>query len=166
MKLTIIVAVAQNNVIGRGNSLPWHLSADMKRFKELTTGHTVLMGRNTYESIGRPLPNRRNVVLSRTLDHDAIEGCEVYSGLDEFLQKGCLADEHVYVIGGGHLYREVMNRKLAETLRLTYVHCSPFGDTFFPEIDEKEWKEVYREKHNANDKNDFDYDFVDYERRV
>lgn len=165
MKLSVIVAMAQNNVIGRENALPWHLSADMKRFREITTGHTIVMGRRTFESIGKPLPNRRNIILSNTLTNGDIEGCEIFHSLDEFMNSADnKSDEEAFIIGGGKLYKHVMDNRLADTLRVTLVHCSPYGDTFFPVIEEGEWKETCRESYKANEKNDFDFDFIDYVR--
>ena len=133
--LSIIVAVAENGVIGDKNTLLWHISEDLKHFKALTTGHPVLMGRKTYESIGRPLPNRTNVVIT----HQAIEipGCRVVHSLDEALALFG-PDEELFVIGGGEIYAQALPR--AERLYLTRVFHNYEGDTRFPAWDEDEWR--------------------------
>ncbi len=127
--MNIIVAVAENNVIGCHNKLIWHISEDLKRFKRLTTGHPIIMGRKTYDSIGRALPNRLNVVISRNADLK-IEGCEVVGSLDEALK--LTEGQDPFVIGGGEIYRQAL--PLATKLYLTKVYQSPEGDTHFPEI--------------------------------
>lgn len=160
MTLSIIVATSENNVIGNNNSLIWHLSADLKRFKKLTTGHTIIMGRKTFESIGRALPNRRNVVISRNPDFQAI-GCEVVKSIDEALR--CVEnEEEVFIIGGGTIYREMWDR--VDRLYITLVHAVVEGDTMIPAVDESRWKVVAREDFPAGEKDDYDYSFVDYHR--
>jgi len=161
MTLSIIVAIAKNNVIGKNNQLIWHLSADLKRFKSLTTGHTILMGRKTFESIGKALPNRRNIVISRSSNHDEIDGVEWADSIDKALEMSTL-DEEVYIIGGASIYKTMINK--ADKLYLTLVDVVPKGDVFFPEVDDS-WKELSREFHKADDKNEFDYLFVDYDRK-
>ncbi|HOI25968.1 MAG TPA: dihydrofolate reductase [Paludibacteraceae bacterium] len=163
MTLSIIVAIADNYAIGKDNQLMWHLSADMKHFKSITTGHAILMGRNTYDSIGRPLPNRRNIILSRTLAKDSVPGCEVIRDFSELEADETLQNEEVFVIGGGAVYRDLFSK--ADKLYITRVHTDKEGDVYFPEIDEKEWLQLSFESHQADEKNDYDYDFVDYERR-
>ena len=160
MVLSIIVAAAENNVIGRENGLVWRLSADLKRFKALTTGHTILMGRKTYESVGKALPNRRNIVISRNPVYKA-EGCEVVRGVEEALEltKG---EDEVFVTGGGTIYKELWDK--ADRLYLTVVHQECEGDTVIPPVDPKKWKEVLREEHQADEKNECDYTFINYER--
>ena len=160
MVLSIIVAAAENNVIGRDNGLVWRLSADLKRFKALTTGHTILMGRKTYESVGKALPNRRNIVISRNPDYRA-EGCEVVRGVEEALEltKG---EDEVFVTGGGTIYKELWDK--ADRLYLTVVHQECEGDTVIPPVDPGKWKEVSREEHQADEKNECDYTFINYER--
>lgn len=154
MKLAIIVAVARNRVIGKEGKLPWHISEDLKRFKRLTTGHTVLMGRKTYESIGRPLPNRRNVVISSVPQ----AGVETYRSVPEALE--ALKDqEKVFVIGGGQLYGCLLD--VADELYLTLVDSDVKGDTFFPPYEHLlgvRFREVAREEREG-------YAFVDYERK-
>ena len=163
MVISLIVAVADNGIIGKENGLPWHIGADLKRFKAITTGHTILMGKNTYLSIGRPLPNRRNVVLSSSLTADDVPGCEVLSGLDE-LENLQLADgEELFVIGGARVYAQLLPK--ADKLYLTRVHTQAEGDVKFPEIDWNEWQ-LCSETHGfADEKNDFDYSFQNYERK-
>lgn len=151
--ISIIVAVADNGVIGCANKLIWHLSDDLKRFKRLTTGHPVVMGRKTFDSIGRPLPNRVNIVISRDKSLD-IEDVVVVNSIDGAV--GLFgADEEIFIIGGGEIYRQSM--PLADKLYLTLVHQTPEGDTYFPEIDHGQWKEVFREVHQG-------YEFVDFIR--
>lgn len=158
MQLSIIVAAAENHVIGRDNALIWHLPADLKHFKVVTTGHTVIMGRKTFESIGRALPHRRNVVISRNSSFKA-EGCEVAVSIEQALD-WVAEEEEVFVIGGGRIYHELWNR--ACRLYLTRVHTEAEGDTFIPAIDEREWKLVSREDFKADEKNGFDYSFLEF----
>lgn len=161
MRYTIIVAVSDNGVIGKNNQLLWHLNGDMKRFKALTTGHTVVMGRNTFLSIGKALPNRRNVVLSSTMKKENFENVEVFPTIEAF-QDSIFDEEEVYVIGGGKVYRSFL--PLTDKVCMTRVHTVVEGDTTFPELDSAEWKTIATEKMTADEKNDFDYDFVDYIR--
>jgi dihydrofolate reductase len=142
VKLILIAALTRRRVIGKDGKLPWHLSDDLKRFKQLTTGHTVLMGRKTYESIGKPLPNRRNVVLSSR----PIPGAETYDSLERALD-AVATDTQVFVIGGGTLYAETI--EMADALRLTIVETDVDGDTFFPEYEKllgKRFKLAKREQ--------------------
>lgn len=159
MSIALIVAAAENNAIGKDNALLWHLSADLKRFKALTTGHPVIMGRKTFESIGKPLPNRRNIVISRSVP--AIEGCEVVASVDEALAL-VKSGEEAFIIGGGSIYKALWDR--ADRLYLTSVKTSLEGDTFIPEVKPDEWKEVKREDFGADEKNEFGYSFIDYVR--
>ena len=159
MAISLIVAAAENNAIGKDNALLWHLSADLKRFKALTTGHPVIMGRKTFESIGKPLPNRRNIVISHS--RSVIEGCEVVASVDDALAS-VEAGEEAFVIGGGSIYRALWH--VADRLYLTSVKTTLEGDTFIPEINPEEWKEVSREDFEADGKNEFGYSFIDYVR--
>lgn len=161
MVLSIIVASAENSVIGRNNALIWHISADLKHFKQLTTGHTIIMGRKTFESIGKALPNRRNIVISRNPGFKA-EGCEIVESIPMALEISKSEDE-VFIIGGGTIYHEMWDQ--ADRLYLTLVHTQVEGDTFIPAIDPEFWTEIRREDGKADDKNEFDYSFVDYERK-
>jgi dihydrofolate reductase len=137
--LSIIVAVAENNAIGRDNRLLWHISEDLKYFRQITSGHTVIMGRKTFESIGKPLPNRRNIVVSRTLAPQS--GITVAPSVTDALQLAA-TDTEAFVIGGGTIYRDTF--PLAQKLYITRVHEPYRGDTFFPAIDAAEWQETSR----------------------
>lgn len=159
--ISIIVACSENNVIGKDNGLIWRLSNDLKRFKALTTGHAIVMGRKTFESIGRPLPNRRNIILSKNLE--AMDGCEIMRSADEVLELAKSTDEELFIIGGGQVYEQFL--PFADKLYLTLVHTEAEGDTFFPALNRDEWTEVARESFKADEKNEFDYEFVDYLRR-
>lgn len=160
MEISIIVATSKNNVIGKEGGIPWHLSSDLKRFKALTTGHPIVMGRRTFESIGRPLPGRRNIVISNSVN--AIEGCDVIKSVDDLLNDKSL-DGMIFIIGGGEIYKQFL--PYAKKVYLTEVETEiADGDTFFPELNPMEWIEVGRESHEADEKNDFNYSFVDYER--
>lgn len=159
--ISIIVACSENNVIGKDNGLIWRLSNDLKRFKALTTGHAIVMGRKTFESIGRPLPNRRNIILSKNLE--SMEGCEIMRSTDEVLELAKSTDGELFIIGGGQVYEQLL--PFADKLYLTLVHTVAEGDTFFPALNRDEWTEVARESFKADEKNEFDYEFVDYLRR-
>lgn len=160
MTLTIICAVAENGAIGLRGGLLFHLSADLRRFKTLTTGHTVLMGRKTFESLPKgALPNRRNIVISRQENYTA-PGIEVFSSIEKAFQ-ACTENEEVFAIGGESIYKAALTR--ADRLCLTHIHATPEeADTFFPQWDRKEWTEVSREEHMADEKNVADFAFVDY----
>ncbi len=162
MNISIIVAVSENGVIGKDNQLLWHLSSDLKRFKALTTGHTIVMGRNTFLSIGKALPNRRNVVLSRSMKSGEVENVEVFDSLDAFVH-ALPVDEEVFVIGGGQIYRQFL--PFASKVYLTRVHVTIDGDTTFPELPASEWQEIAMEKMSSDEKNEYDYDFIDYCRK-
>ena len=167
--LSIIVAVAQNGAIGRNNELLWHISEDLKYFKSTTTGHPVIMGRKTYESIGRPLPGRRNIVLTRgameipPIKNPQTTSMEVVNSLDE-IYRIAQGDEEFFVMGGGMLYNETFGK--ADFLYLTRIYSeAENADTFFPEVDGKEW-EVVRESQLLHDEeNDIDFKFIVYKRR-
>lgn len=160
MRLSIIVAMSENRVIGRNNQLPWHLPADLKRFKQLTTGHAVVMGRKTFDSIGKPLPNRRNIVITRDKTFHA-EGIDVAHGLDEAIALVKDQDE-VFIAGGAEIFREAAGG--ADRMYITLVHAEVEGDVFFPEIDWSEWALIEDEKHEADQKNAFPMSFRRYER--
>ena len=164
--VAIIVAAAENGVIGRNNSLPWHLPGDLQYFKRVTMGKPVVMGRKTYESIGRPLPGRSNIVVTRNPDFCA-EGVRVAVSLDDALQIAediALIDgaDELLVIGGAEIYREAI--PLAVRLYVTEVHANVTGDAYLPEIDWKVWCEVDRERHIAQGDNPYDFSFVVYRR--
>ncbi|MFC5271932.1 dihydrofolate reductase [Adhaeribacter terreus] len=155
--IALVVAMAENNVIGKNNQLIWHLPADLKHFKNLTSGHPIIMGRKTYESIGKPLPNRTNIVITRQEDYKP-EGVLVAHSLSEGLMLAQQLDTNIFVIGGAEIYKQAMF--LADTIYLTEVHHEFEGDTFFPEIDTLLWVETEREEHKADEKNPYDYAFV------
>ena len=152
--------MSSNRVIGRSGTLPWHLPADLRFFKQTTMGHPVIMGRRTYDSVGRPLPGRTNIVISRdpALQRD---GVSVVGSLAEALQKAEDTDE-VFVVGGAEIYRQAL--PLATRIYLTLIHVELEGDTFFPELDETKWKLVSRDDHPADEKNRWDLSFLIYER--
>lgn len=151
MKLAIVVAVADQGAIGQGNDLLWRLPADLKRFKELTTGYTILMGRKTFDSLPKgALPNRRNVVISRQVKE--LPGAEVYPSVEEALQALDVLDEEVYIIGGGEIYRQLLPR--TERIYLTLVDASfPEADVFFPELNWEDWQVVSKTAYPADEKN-------------
>ena len=162
-KISIIVAVGENGAIGKDGKLPWHLPADMKFFKETTTGHSLIMGRLTYESLpGGALPNRRNIVLTSIPEGDVGKIYEV-SSLSEALSL-CQKEEKVFIIGGASVYRQALDLPEVTNIYLTRIHEEFAADTFFPEIDEKEWKLIECEEHKADDVNLYDYSFCQYER--
>ncbi len=160
MRIALIVAMAENRVIGRNNTLPWHLSADLKHFRKLTTGKPIIMGRRTHESIGRPLPERTNIVITRDR-HFRSAGCLVVHSVDEALQAAGDADE-VMVMGGAQLYEQMLER--ADRIYLTRVHAEVEGDTWFPALDDAQWCETACESFSADERNDHDYSFVVLDR--
>jgi dihydrofolate reductase len=161
MAINIVVAVAQNGVIGRDNQLIWHLPKDLRYFKNLTTGHAVVMGRKTYESIGRPLPNRVNIIISRDSDYQAI-GCQTASSLADGIAKARQTSEEVFVIGGAQIYKQAL--ALADRVYLTEVHGDFEGDTFFNALPKDQWKEISRETHQPDEKHMVGFSFVVLER--
>ncbi|MDQ2179881.1 dihydrofolate reductase [Marinifilum sp. D714] len=161
MNIAIIVAASRNNVIGKDNQLIWRLSADLKRFKALTTGHTIIMGRKTFDSIGKPLPNRTSVIITRQEDYKQ-EGCVVVHSLEEALD-AVKDQEKVFIIGGGTIYEQAIDK--ADELYLTLVHKEFAGDTFFPEIKSAEWESVSRVDCMPDEKNEYPYSFIDYKRK-
>jgi dihydrofolate reductase len=161
MTLSILVAVAENGIIGREGRLPWRLPDDLRRFKRLTTGHAIVMGRRTYESIGRALPGRRSVVLSRDGTF-APHGVEIAGSLDAALSL-CAGEEEVFVIGGESLFREALPR--AQRLYLPRVHAELPGDVSFPPLDESLWVPVESEPHAADEQHPHPFTFFTYHRR-
>jgi len=162
MGISIIVAIAENNAIGRNNKLLWHISEDLKRFKRITSGHKVIMGRNTYLSLPiRPLPERENIVISDIPD-EKFEGCTMVNSIEQALEI-CHPDEECFVIGGGMVYRQFL--QYASKLYITRVYKSFEADTFFPEINFDEWEEIQREPHIPGGENNFEYAFIIYQRK-
>ena len=158
--ITIIVAAAENNIIGNDNRLIWHLSDDLKRFKELTKGHHVIMGRKTFESMPKALPNRTNVIITRKKDYFA-ENAIVTNSLDEAI-KLTSDDPQPFIIGGGEIYKIALN--ISDRIELTRVHHNFDGDTYFPDIDSKVWTEINRTKKKKDHNHKYDYTFITYEK--
>lgn len=165
MRISLIVAVAENGVIGRRGQLPWRLSADLQRFKQLTMGHTIIMGRRTWESIGRALPGRKMIVVTRQLDYRIdVAGVTKAASLSEAIETARAAgDEEAFVIGGAELYRAAFTT--ADRLYYTRVLAAVEGDTTFPNISWDDWHLAESTEHSADDRNDFPYAFEVYERR-
>ncbi len=163
MIVSIIVAVAENGVIGSDNQLIWHLSDDLKNFKKITSGHCIIMGRKTFESIGRPLPNRTNIILSRNKNYKT-EGCIVLDSIGQALtyskKKG---EEEAFIIGGQAVYNAAYD--IADKLYLTKVNASPTGDAFFKKIQLDHWKLISHRRIKRNEHNDFDYEMMELERK-
>jgi dihydrofolate reductase len=152
--------MSSNRVIGVNNTLPWHISEDLKHFKSLTTGHTIIMGRKTYESIGRPLPNRRNIVISRNIEA-SYEGAEVVHSIEDAFSI-CKNDNEVFVIGGSNIYEQALS--LVDYIYITEIKKSFSGDAFFPEINKQMWIESSRENHITND--GLEFSFVKYQKNT
>jgi len=159
--LTIIAAVANNNALGKNNDLIWHLPADLKRFKEVTRGHHVIMGRKTFESLDKPLPNRTSIIITRNTDYVA-EGCIVVNKLSEAIE-AARPDENPFILGGAEIYKQAM--EFADVLDLTFIHHEFEADAFFPEIDLLLWEETKRQDFKADEKNKYDYSFVQYKKK-
>ena len=157
--ISIIVAIARNYTIGSANSMSWHLPEDFRHFKQVTMGKAVIMGRKTYESIGRPLPGRRNIVITRNADL-RIEGCEMATSLNEAIAL-CDPTEENFIIGGGEIYRQAM--PIADKLYITHIDAEFEGDTRFPNIG-PEWREISREEYPCGEKFPHPFAFVDYVR--
>ncbi|MDX2190154.1 MAG: dihydrofolate reductase [Bacteroidota bacterium] len=157
MKISIIVAVAENGVIGANNALLWRLSKDLQMFKTLTSGHHILMGRKTFDSIGKPLPNRTSIVISNSTSFLG-EGVFVFNNIEKGIEFARSRNEsELFIIGGGKIYEQVL--PIADTLYYTKVHASLKGDAFFPVLSDKEWRILQSEKFNKDDKNEYDFDF-------
>jgi dihydrofolate reductase len=162
MKLSLIVAVAENGVIGHNNQLIWHLPNDLKQFKRLTTGHCIIMGRKTFESIGKPLPNRTSIIISRNTDFQ-VEGCITVSSLENAISAAKkIENEEAFIIGGAEIYRLAL--PIIDKIYLTEVHHAYEGDTLFPEIDKIIWKETHREDFEIDEKHSVKYSFVEMEK--
>lgn len=164
MVVSLIVATAENNAIGRNNSLPWNLPEDLKFFKRTTIGKPVIMGRKTFESLGQALPGRLNIVLSNNSRLQVPDGVLVYNDVQAALDHlQTLDTEECFIIGGGKVFENTMS--LIERMYITRVHTYiPDADAFFPDIDHTHWKLVWEEKHKADDRHKFDYTFQKYER--
>lgn len=161
--LSAIVAMAENRVIGNGNKMPWHLPADLKHFKAVTNGHPVLMGRKTFESIGKPLPNRTNMIITRDRQYSA-QDCLIVNDISTALSMAQEIDQNeIFVIGGAEIYKQLLPK--VQRLYLTKIHHLFVGDTHFPELNMSEWHEVLREDHEPDDKNAYAYSFITLERK-
>lgn len=160
--LSAIAAQGENRVIGKDNKMPWHLPADLKHFKTITSGHPVLMGRKTFESIGKPLPNRTNIIMTRDSNYSAPD-CIIVNNVETAVSMANeLEMDEIFIIGGAEIYRQLLPQ--IQRVYLTIIHHAFEGDAFFPELNKNEWHEISREKHLADDKNPYDYSFVVLER--
>jgi len=162
--ITIIAAIAKNNALGKDNDLIWYLPGDLKRFKKTTTGHHILMGRNTYESIGKPLPNRTTIIITRNENYFK-DGCLIANSLEDAVVLA-KEDEQIFIIGGAQVYKYAMENNMADTLDITLVHHEFEADVFFPEIDLNIWEEVAREDFKADEKNKFNYSFLRFQKKT
>ncbi|MDG1172105.1 MAG: dihydrofolate reductase [Polaribacter sp.] len=162
--ITIIAAIGNNNELGKGNDLIWHLPADLKRFKKRTTGHAIIMGRNTFESIGKPLPNRRSIIITRNTSYQK-EGCEIVHSLEDAIEL-IASQEDAFIIGGAQIYKEAMEKNVVDQLDITKVHQDFDADVFFPAIDSMVWEEVSIENFSPDEKNLFTYSFINYKKTV
>ena len=161
MKLSLIAGIGKNNELGKGNTLLWHMPNDLKHFKEITSGKTVIMGRKTFESIGRPLPNRRNIIITRDKEYNA-EGIEVVHSLNEAIEK-VKNDDEIFIIGGGDIYKQAIDK--ADKLYITHIEEEDFeADSFFPIIDKEIWQETKREEFKKDENNHYDYSFIEYDK--
>lgn len=163
MKISLIAAVAKNNVIGKENELTWRLPVDFKRFKSITSDHFILMGRKTFESLGKPLPNRTHLIITRNPTYQVPEGHYVFDSVESaftFVNKQHI--DVLYVIGGGEIYKETL--PMADELLLTEVDANPDGDAYFPKFDPADWKETFREFHPKDEKHTYSFSFVNYRR--
>lgn len=159
--LTIIAAAAENNALGKDNDLVWHLPDDFKRFKKLTTGHHIIMGRKTFESFPKPLPNRTHIVITRQQDYDN-ENCIVVHNLKDALAFAS-KDEQPFIIGGGEIYKQSLS--YADKIELTRVHGEFEADTYFPELDMNDWELVHEEFHEKDEKHNYAFSYLTYERK-
>jgi dihydrofolate reductase len=154
--------MSENRVIGKDNQLPWHLPADLKFFKATTLHHPILMGRKTFESIGRPLPQRTSIIITRQPGYEA-EGALVVSSIAGAIQAAQELNPDLFIIGGAQILQEAL--PLIDTMYLTRIRATVAGDVFYPEFNEQEWRETWREDHQADEKNQYDYSFIKLERR-
>lgn len=160
--ISLIAAIGKNNELGKNNTLVWSMPTDLKYFREKTSGHPVIMGRKTFESIGRPMPNRRNIIITRDLDYKK-DGIEVVHSLNEALSLLPKKNEEIFIIGGEEIFKQSMS--LADRLYITHIEAEDKdADTFFPEIIPVVWNEVSHEEHQKDEKNPFDYTFSVYEK--
>jgi len=162
-KISIIAAVADNYAIGKSNNLPWHLPADLKHFRQLTTGHTVVMGKRTFESLPKgPLPNRKNIVLTSIMSEGVNEGYFEADSLEDAIFL-CEHETQVFIIGGATVYKQCIDK--VDYMYITWIHKEFSADTFFPVIDLEQWEEVKRKDFDPDDVNQYPYSFVEYKRK-
>ncbi|WP_298140466.1 dihydrofolate reductase [Flavobacterium sp.] len=159
--IILIAAVAENNALGKDNQLVWHLPNDFKRFKTLTSGHYIIMGRKTFESFPKPLPNRTHIIITRQKNYKH-EGCFIASSLEKAIEMAP-KNEDVFIIGGGEIYKQSI--EIADKIEVTKVHATFEADTYFPDIDLDKWKLVLEEHHKKDDKHNFDFTFQTYLKR-
>ncbi|MEP7169439.1 MAG: dihydrofolate reductase [Bacteroidota bacterium] len=157
---SIIVATGENRVIGKNNQLIWHLPADLKRFKQLTMGHAMIMGRKTFESIGRALPGRTTIIVTRQKDFKK-ENCLIANSLESAIEL-CKNDSEIFIIGGAQIFEKAI--PLTNKIYLTQIHMTFDGDVFFPELEKEKWKITFQENHKTDEKNLYDYSFINYEK--
>lgn len=160
--LTLIAAASENNALGKDNDLVWHLPDDFKRFKALTSGHYIIMGRKTFESFPKPLPNRTHVIITRQSDYEVPEGCIVVNSLSKAIEV-CPENEEVFIIGGGQIYKQSI--EIADKIELTRVHTTVEADAFFPEIDEDIWEVIQSEYHPKDEKHKYDFTYLTFVKR-
>ncbi|WP_369047907.1 dihydrofolate reductase [Tenacibaculum sp. UWU-22] len=158
--VSIIAAIGKDNELGKNNDLIWHLPADLKHFKKTTSGHAILMGRRTFESIGKPLPKRTNIIITNN-DHYFIDGCLIANSIEQAIDMAENNDE-IFIIGGSQIYKQALEKNLVDKLHITIVHQNFEADVFFPEIDKKIWKEINRIDCKADNENPYNYSFVTY----
>lgn len=159
--ITVIAAIGKNGELGKDNDLIWHLPNDLARFKKVTSGHHVIMGRKTFESLGRPLPNRTTIIITRN-DEYQVNGCVVVNSLEAALKEAS-ADPNPYILGGAEIYKQAI--EIAETLDLTLVDANFEADAFFPQIDYSIWKETSRQDYKADENHKYGYSFVTYKKK-
>lgn len=160
--LTLIAAASENNALGKDNDLVWHLPDDFKRFKTLTSGHYIVMGRKTFESFPKPLPNRTHIIITRQKDYEVPEGCLVVNSLPKAIEL-CPENEEIFIIGGGQIYKQSID--IADKIELTRVHTTVEADAFFPEIDETIWEVVQSEYHPKDEKHQYDFTYLTFVKR-
>ena len=166
-KISLVVAVAENGVIGKDNQLVWHLRDDMKFFKELTTGHVILTGRKNYESIPekfRPLPNRVNCIMTRNENYD-VPGAQVFPDFQSWMAAFQEDERELFIIGGGEIYRQALEQDIVDEMYITHVHAQPEGDTFFPNFDTEKWEKEIIMRQQKDERNEFDFVVVKFVRK-
>ncbi|MGG1399395.1 dihydrofolate reductase [Bacillus salipaludis] len=161
--ISFLVAMDDHRVIGKDNQLPWHLPEDLKYFKRVTMGHPIAMGRKTHESIGRVLPGRQNIVITRQKNYQA-EGCTMFYTVEDFVDFCRKQEDEIFIIGGAEIFKETF--QYADRLYITEIHSEFEGDTYFPEFNHSEWKLLSSEKGIKDEKNPYDYEFKVYDRKI